>query len=92
MKYGFIAILALYVVITWLDTLAWGLSFPPEITKDISNLKLWKIRTIGDAYNTITPLGTMGGEQVIAHLLKEHFDISLKQTLIKKKLIAYFQI
>ena len=68
--YGFIAILAIYVAITWLDTVAWGWSFPPEITKNISNLKLWEIRTIGDAYNTITPLGTMGGEPVKAHLLK----------------------
>ena len=79
-NYGFVAILSIYIVITWLDMLAWKLSFPPEITKDIPNLKLWEIRTIGDAYNTITPLGTMGGEPVKAHILKEHFDISLKQT------------
>lgn len=81
MKYGFIAILGLYIAITWLDTLSWGWSFPPEITKGIPDVKLWVIRTIGDAYNTITPLGTMGGEPVKAQLLKEHFDISLKQSV-----------
>ena len=80
MGYGFIAILSIYVTITWLDTLAWRWSFPPEIIESTSDVKLWVIRTIGDAYNTITPLGTMGGEPVKAHLLKEHFDITLKQT------------
>ncbi|MZG53271.1 MAG: flippase-like domain-containing protein [Nitrospinae bacterium] len=81
MKFGFLAILGLYVGITWLDTLSWKFNFPPGITRDISDLKLWEIRTIGDAYNTITPLGTMGGEPVKAHLLREHFEISLKQTI-----------
>ena len=81
MKFGFIAILVLYIAITWLDTLSWKLNFPPEIIKDIPDQKLWEVRTIGDAYNTITPLGTMGGEPIKAHFLKDHFDIDLKQTL-----------
>ena len=80
MNYGFITILAIYFAITWLDMLAWGWSFPPEIKKNISDVKLWTIRTIGDAYNRITPLGAMGGEPVKAHLLKKHFDISFKQS------------
>lgn len=81
MKFGFLAILLLYSFITWLDTLSWKYDFPPDITNDFSNGKLWVVRTIGDAYNTITPLGTMGGEPVKAYLLKEHCQISLKQTL-----------
>ncbi len=81
LKLGFFAILLIYCLITWVDTLSWKYNFPPDLTKDFSNQKLWVVRTIGDAYNTITPLGTLGGEPVKAYLLKEHCDISLKQTL-----------
>ncbi|MBC8284153.1 MAG: flippase-like domain-containing protein [Nitrospinae bacterium] len=81
MKFGFLAILLLYSLITWVDTISWKYNFPPEVAKAFSIRRLWVVRLIGDAYNTITPLGTMGGEPVKAHLLKEHCDISLKQTL-----------
>ena len=80
MKFGFLFVLILYSLITWLDTLAWKYNFPKKTTKYFTNQKLWLIRLIGDAYNTITPLRTMGGEPIKAHLLKEHCDISLKQT------------
>jgi glycosyltransferase 2 family protein len=39
------------------------------------------IRQIEEAYNTITPLGTLGGEPIKAHLLKELCNISIKQSL-----------
>jgi glycosyltransferase 2 family protein len=79
--WGFFAVLLIYSLITWLDTLSWKNDFPPEITTRFSNQQLWVIRQIGEAYNTITPLGTLGGEPVKAHLLKEHCDISIKQSL-----------
>jgi len=66
--WGFFAILLIYSLITWLDTLSWKNDFPPEITTHFSNQQLWVIRQIGEAYNTITPLGTLGGEPVKAHL------------------------
>jgi glycosyltransferase 2 family protein len=79
--WGFFAVLLIYSLITWLDTLSWKNDFPPEIATHFSNQQLWVIRQIGEAYNTITPLGTLGGEPVKAHLLKEHCDISIKQSL-----------
>jgi glycosyltransferase 2 family protein len=79
--WGFFAVLLIYSLITWLDTLSWKNDFPPEITTHFSNQQLWVVRQIGEAYNTITPLGTLGGEPVKAHLLKEHYDIGIKQSL-----------
>lgn len=79
--FGFFAVLFIYSLITWLDTLSWKNDFPPDITPHFSNQLLWVIRQIGEAYNTITPLGTLGGEPVKAHLLKEHCNISIKQSL-----------
>ncbi len=79
--FGFFAVLIIYSLITWLDTLSWKNNFPPDIATGFSNQQLWVIRQIGEAYNTITPLGTLGGEPVKAHLLKEHCNISIKQSL-----------
>jgi len=79
--FGFFAILLVYSLITWVDTLSWKNNFPPDVTPNFSNQQLWVIRQIGEAYNTITPLGTLGGEPVKAHLLKEHCNIRIKQSL-----------
>ena len=81
MGFGFFAVLLIYSLISWLDTLSWKNDFLPETTTHFSNQQLWIIRQIGEAYNIITPLGTLGGEPVKTHLLKEHFSISIKQSL-----------
>ena len=77
--YGFIIILILYGIVTWVDTIAWKNNFKREETRQFSLWNLWCIRQIGEAYNTITPLGTLGGEPVKAQLLKERHGLSLKE-------------
>ena len=82
--YGFILILIIYLAVTWLDTVAWKNNFKPEEAKQFSLWNLWCIRQIGEAYNTITPLGTLGGEPVKAQLLKERHGLSLKQGMVSQ--------
>jgi len=78
---GFLLIMAVYGVVTWIDTVAWKFSFEPEEASRFSLWQLWRIRQIGEAYNTITPLGTVGGEPVKAQLLKDYHNLSFKQGL-----------
>src|SRR5215475_15841037 len=40
---------------------------------------LWKVWMVGDAFNTVTPLGSFGGEPVKAALLKRHHGIGLRE-------------
>jgi len=77
--YGFLIVLILYGIVTWVDTIAWKNNFKREETRQFSLWSLWCIRQIGEAYNTITPLGTLGGEPIKAQLLKEKHGLSLKQ-------------
>ncbi len=79
--YGFLLVLLIYCVVTWLDTVAWKYTFKPEDSLRFSLWQLWRVRQIGEAYNTITPFGTLGGEPVKAQLLKDHHGLSLKQGL-----------
>jgi glycosyltransferase 2 family protein len=40
---------------------------------------LWKLWMVGEAFNTVTPLGSFGGEPVKAALLKKHYGIGLRE-------------
>ena len=40
---------------------------------------LWKTWMVGEAFNTVTPLGSFGGEPVKAALLKKHYGIGLRE-------------
>jgi putative membrane protein len=81
MGFGFVIVLAIYGVVTWVDAIAWQYGFKPEETKAFKLWQLWRIRQIGEAFNTITPFGTVGGEPVKAQLLKEKHGLSFKQGL-----------
>ncbi len=80
-SYGFIYIMLIYALVTFFDSIAWHLNFKPEQAFRFSSFQLWRIRQIGEAYNIITPLGTMGGEPVKAQLLKDHHGLTFKQGL-----------
>jgi len=79
MGYGFIIILIIYGSVTWIDTIAWQKTFRLEEVNQFNLWNLWSIKQVGDAYNTITPLGTLGGEPIKSQLLKERHGLSLKQ-------------
>ena len=79
--FGFVLIMLVYGFVTYLDAISWHYNFTPEIARRFSSLKLWRIRQIGEAYNILTPLGTMGGEPVKAQLLKDHHHLTFKQGL-----------
>jgi len=40
---------------------------------------LWKVWMVGEAFNTVTPLGSFGGEPVKAGLLKKHHGVGLRE-------------
>ena len=79
MSPGLLAVILTYGLVAWFDSLSWKCAFKPEEAEAIHPLALWRIRTIGETFNAITPLGTMGGEPVKAHLLKEQYGLTYKQ-------------
>lgn len=84
MGFGFLAVIAIYSVVTWVDAVAWKYGFKPEEAKSFKLWELWRIRQIGESFNTITPLGTIGGEPIKAQLLKEKHGLSFKQGLVSQ--------
>ncbi len=78
---GFIWIIFIYGIVIWWDTLSWKYAFKPAEAKTFPITSLFKIRTIGESFNALTPLGTLGGEPVKAQLLKDHHGLGFKQGL-----------
>lgn len=79
--FGFLLVLLIYGIVTAFDAMAWKYNFTPADTARFSLFQLWRVRIIGEAYNTITPFGTLGGEPVKAQLLKDHYGLSRRQGL-----------
>ena len=79
--FGFYAFFLIYSFIIWLDTLIMGKRFP-----NWNNHSFFESTIMGNPLNWkslkhLTPLRTFVREPVKAHLLKEHCDISIKQSL-----------
>ena len=79
MGFGLLTIVMTYGLVAGFDALSWKYTFKPEEADTMHPLSIWRIRTIGETFNAITPLGTMGGEPVKAHLLKEKYGLTYKQ-------------
>jgi len=79
MGIGFALLVLAYGWAVWFDTLSWKYAFKPEEAGKIHLLPLIFIRMTGEAFNAITPLGSMGGEPIKAHLLKEKYGLTYKQ-------------
>ncbi len=77
--WGLFCILGIYSIVTWVDTISWKYAFKPEEAETLPIWNLWKIRQIGEAFNIITPFGTMGGEPVKAQLIKDQYGLTFKQ-------------
>ena len=81
MKWGLPLILSIYILINLADAVSWKYALKPLEAKPVTIWGMWRIRQIGEAFNMVTPLGTMGGEPVKAQLLKETYGLDMKQTI-----------
>ena len=77
---GFAAVLALYAVNHVTDVWSWQLTLPRAGTGVGWTARLYAIRMIGEAYNNITPMASVGGEPVKAWLLKRGHGVSWRDS------------
>ncbi|GAB4148437.1 MAG: hypothetical protein Tsb0016_19390 [Sphingomonadales bacterium] len=54
---------------------AWSLLFPKTLHGVQWFSRLWKVNMVGEAFNVLMPLGSLGGEPFKALLLKRHYGI-----------------
>lgn len=77
---GLAVILVVYFLSFAVDTLAWGMTFPDRALRGSWLRGLWMVHMIGEAFNRVTPLASLGGEPVKAALLKNRFAMRYRET------------
>jgi glycosyltransferase 2 family protein len=77
--FGFLVILAIYLVAFAIDSVTWQMAIPSVPLNGLWAYRVWKLRMVGEAFNTVMPGGGMGGEPVKAVLLKKHYGIGFRE-------------
>ncbi|MFQ5785412.1 MAG: lysylphosphatidylglycerol synthase transmembrane domain-containing protein [Alphaproteobacteria bacterium] len=72
---GIAVVLVVYGLAFVADTASWQLTFPSLPFNGRWLCRLWRVRMIGEAFNTVLPAGSFGGEPAKAMLLKKRYHI-----------------
>lgn len=77
---GAVAVAAIYFAAFVVDTASWQLMLP-SVRLTVGWLaRLTNIRLVGEAFNTIVPAGSLGGEPVKAYLLKRLHGLGYRES------------
>lgn len=85
---GVAFVLGLFAIAFWADAASWHVILDAVPIDWRWARRLYAIRMVGEAYNNITPLGSVGGEPVKAWLLKVNYGLRFSEvsaTLILAK-------
>lgn len=72
---GTTVILALYAVEFLADVAGWHVTFRTIALTSIWLRRLYLVRMVGEAFNAVTPVASMGGEPVKVMLLKKYYGV-----------------
>lgn len=73
--WGMTAILAIYFVAFAIDSFTWHLALVNVPIETAWVYRTWKVRMVGEAFNTVIPAAGFGGEPVKAYLFRKHYGI-----------------
>ena len=80
--YGFLVILGIYFVAFSIDSVTWQMTIRGVPLNGLWAYRAWVLRMVGEAFNHVIPAASMGGEPVKAMLLKKHYGIGYRLSLI----------
>ena len=76
---GLAALLGVYLAAFYLDSVSWHLAITGLPLTARWSYVVWRIRMVGEAFNTVLPAGGFGGEPVKAVLLKRHHAVTYSE-------------
>lgn len=92
---GLAGILFIYSLYFGADVVSWQLTIESVGMSFAWARRLFVVRMIGEAYNNITPMASMGGEPIKAWLLKTNYNVPLRDSsasLILAKTASMFSL
>ncbi len=76
---GFLVILGIYFIAFALDTITWQLTIRSVPLNGLWAYRTWVLRMVGEAFNTVIPAASLGGEPVKAWMLKKYYGVGYKE-------------
>ena len=76
---GLAAAFLIYLAAFYVDSLSWHLAILRLPLTPAWSYIVWRIRMVGEAFNTVLPAGGFGGEPIKAVLLKRHHAVSYRE-------------
>ncbi|MEQ9172116.1 MAG: flippase-like domain-containing protein [Rhodospirillales bacterium] len=76
---GLAAAFLIYLTAFYVDNLSWHLAILRLPLTPRWSYIVWRIRMVGEAFNTVLPAGGFGGEPIKAVLLKRHHAVSYRE-------------
>lgn len=73
--WGMLAIMGIYLVAFVVDSLSWQIALPDVPLDSEWAYRMWKVRMVGEAFNSLLPAGGMGGEPIKAVLMNKHYGV-----------------
>ncbi len=77
--WGITVILGLYLLAFVIDSFTWQMALTAVPLNLAWLYRIWKMRMVGEVFNSILPLANMGGEPVKAVLLKKYYGIGYRE-------------
>jgi len=76
---GALFVLVLYLLTFLTDVIGWQLTFRSLPLDRRWCGRLYRVRMLGEAFNNVTPLGSLGGEPVKVAVLKDHYALPMRE-------------
>jgi glycosyltransferase 2 family protein len=92
---GIVAVFIIYAAYFGADVISWQVTLDTIAMNARWAGRLYVVRMIGEAYNNVTPLASMGGEPIKAWLLKTNYGIALRNSgtsLVLAKTASMFSL
>ena len=90
-----LCVFVIYALYFGADTLSWQFTFETIPVNFRWAGRLYLVRMVGEAYNNITPMGSVGGEPLKVWLLKSNYSVPLRDagaSLILSKTASMFSL
>ena len=76
--WGFAVVIGVYFLAFVIDSFSWQLALTGVPLDRVWLYRLWKVRMVGEVFNSVLPAAGMGGEPVKAVLLKKHYGVGYR--------------
>ena len=78
--WGFAVVIGVYFLAFVIDSFSWQLALTGVPLDAVWLYRMWKVRMVGEVFNSVLPAAGMGGEPVKAVLLNKHYGVGFRES------------